>query len=158
LSCVVAGLSFDRVFWRALVGEVLLFAATEMPELQSCEETFVRLLAPECDLSKPPLRPEMPPILQAHRGSRNLTFGAAVYRPDHVGFNNCDDVERLADYLASVRPQEWTASALTGMDAEEAADEIEFVREWFPPLADLFRTAHEGKQVLVHERISQRGS
>ena len=130
LSRVVAGLSFDRAFWRALVGEVLLFAAAEIPELQTCEETLLRLLAPTTE-----------PIVQAHHGSRDLAFGAVVYRPDHAGYNNRDDVARLADYLASVRPHEWSADRLAGPDAEDAADEVEFAREWFPALVDLFRRA-----------------
>jgi hypothetical protein len=95
----------------------------------------------------------MPPIMQAHRGSRDLTFGAAVYRPEHAGLNDRDDVARLAEFLASVRPEQWTAAALVGMDEEDAADEIEFAREWFPELVDLFRRANERGQVIVHERM-----
>jgi hypothetical protein len=153
VSRVVAGLSFDRVFWRSLVGELLLFAATEIPEFQTCEETLVQLLAPGGDPSNQPPRPEMPPIMQAHRGSRDLTFGAAVYRPEHAGLNDRDDVARLAEYLASVRPVQWTAAALVGMDEEDADDEIEFAREWFPELVDLFRRVNERGQVIVHERM-----
>ena len=44
---VAGGLSFNRDAWRALVGEVLLFTAVEIPEFQSCEETLALLLAPE---------------------------------------------------------------------------------------------------------------
>ncbi len=154
LSQVLAGLSFDRAFWRTLAGELLLYAAAEIPEFQTCEETLVRLLAPGYDPARP--RSEMPPIVQAHRGSRDLTFGTAVYRPDYAGYNSCADVARLSDYLASVQPKEWSSADLTGFDgfsAEEAADELEFAREWFPALADLFRRARERGQVLMHERI-----
>ncbi len=150
MSRVVAGLPFDRAFWRALVGEVLLFAAAEVPELQTCEETLVRLLAPGTDPW------QRPPIVQAHRGSRDLTFGAVVYRPDYAGYNNRTDVARLADYLASVRPERWTAAdlaAVEGISEEDAADEVEFAREWFPVLADLFCRVRERGQVLVHERM-----
>jgi hypothetical protein len=153
LSRVLAGLSFDRAFWRALAGELLLFAAAEVPEFQTCEETLLRLLAPGCDPSNPPPRPEMPPIMQAHRGSRDLTFGAAAYRPEHAGYNDAADVARLAGYLASVRPEDWSPAALTGMSDEDAEDEIAFSREWFPVLADLFCRARERGQVIVHERI-----
>ncbi len=154
LSRVLAGLSFDRTFWRSLVGELLLFGAAEIPEFQTCEETLLQLLAPGCDLSKP--RPELPPVLQAHRGSRDLTFGVAVYRPDHAGYNNREDVARLADYLASIQPERWSATALAqreGINAEDAGDEIEFAREWFPVLADLFRRVRDRSQVLIHERM-----
>jgi hypothetical protein len=151
VSQVLGGLSFDRTFWRALIGDVLLFAAVEMPEFQTCEETLVKLLAPGCDPSAP--RPRLPPIVQAHRGSRDLTFGAVVYRPDYVGFNNREDVARLAEYLASVRPDEWTTGGLVGVNEEDAADEIDFAREWFPVLADLFRRVRDAGQVVIHERI-----
>jgi hypothetical protein len=147
LSRVVAGLEFDRPFWRALVGEVLVFAATEIPELQTCQETLVQLVGPGTDRAQPS------PLDQAHRGSRDLTLGAAVYRPDHVGYNNRDDVARLADYLASLRPAEWSPVRLAGLTEEDAVDELEFAREWFPVLVDLFRRANDRGQVLIHERM-----
>jgi hypothetical protein len=37
---VAQGLPFERLSWRLLVGEVLLFAAEEIPELQSNAETL----------------------------------------------------------------------------------------------------------------------
>src|SRR5947208_1149498 len=40
------GLSFDRAIWRALVGEVLLFAADDLPLLQTAPATLCCLLAP----------------------------------------------------------------------------------------------------------------
>jgi hypothetical protein len=151
LSRVLTGLSFDRAFWRALAGELLLFGAAEIPEFQTCEETLVRLLAPRYDPSKP--RTELPPVVQAHHGSRDLTFGAAVYRPEHAGYNDRTDVARIADYLIAVHPEQWTAANLIGMNVEDADDEIEFAREWFPVLADLFRRVRDGGRVLVHERM-----
>jgi len=144
LARVAAGLPFDRDYWRALVAEVLLCTAVEIPEFQTCEDALGLLLAPG-------------PIRHAHRGTRDLTFGAAVYRPDHAGYNNAGDVARLADYLAAVRPSEWTPDALIGLpgagDEEERAEELAFAREWFPSLADLFRRARERGCVLVHERL-----
>jgi hypothetical protein len=154
---VAAGLSFDRGAWRALVGEVLLFTAVEIPELQTCEETLALLLAPEQGSKDITQREKLPPILQAHRGSRDLTFGAAVYRPEHAGYNHAADVARLADYLAAVRPERWTPADLAGLAGaesdEERAEELAFAREWFPALADLFRRARERGCVLVHESI-----
>ena len=139
---VAAGLPFDRDYWRALVAEVLLCTAVEIPEFQTCEDALCLLLAPG-------------PIRQAHHGTRDLTFGATVYRPDRAGYNNAGDVARLADYLAAVRPSEWTPDALTGLadDEEERAEELAFAREWFPSLADLFRRARERGCVLVHEDL-----
>jgi hypothetical protein len=147
LAHVADGIAFDRTLWRALVGELLLFAAVDMPELQTCEETLTCLLAPEYDPNSVAPREALPPILQAHRGSRDLAFGAAVYRPDHCGFNDNSDVARLADYLAEVRPETWVEQL--GGDA----DEVEFAREWFPALVDLFAGARAKGYVLVHERI-----
>ncbi len=150
---IAAGLPFDRDVWRALVGEVLLFTAVEIPEFQTCEETLCRLLAPgRCDAEMTE-RELLPPILQAHRGSRDLTFGAAVYRPQQAGYNNTADVARLADYLGAVRPELWTPEALADSPDDEAEEELAFAREWFPALADLFRRARERGCVLVHESI-----
>src|SRR5437016_12523667 len=40
LAHVAVGRPFDRTLWRALVGEMLLYAAVDMPEFQTCEETL----------------------------------------------------------------------------------------------------------------------
>jgi hypothetical protein len=157
LARVAEGLSFDRDRWRALVGEVLLFAAVEIPEFQTCEETLCRLLAPEHYRDAVEQRERLAPIQQAHRGTRDLTFGAAVYRPEHAGYNNAADVVRLADFLAAVRPAHWTAADLIGLrgaeDEAEREEELAFAREWFPALGDLFRRARERGGILVHESI-----
>src|SRR5262249_24101412 len=124
-------------------------------ELQNCEETLGRLLAPGHDPASPAPRSLLPPIWQAHRGSRDLTFGAAVYRPDHAGLNDRADVARLAEYLEAVCPESWAAAGLAafGMGEEDAADEVEFAREWFPELVDLFRRTRDAGRLLIHERI-----
>jgi hypothetical protein len=149
------GLPFDRAFWRLLVGEVLLVAAIDIPEFQTAPETLARLLAPDFDPLVDLPRERRPPIVQAHQGSRDLTFGAAAYRPEFAGWNDARDVARLADYLAAVRPEEWTTAALRGLpgDEEEHADELAFAREWFPMLRDLYRGARDRGQVLVIEQV-----
>jgi hypothetical protein len=141
VALVAGGLQFDRATWRGLVGEILLFAAEEIPEFQTCEDTLCRLVA-DRDL-----------IRQAHHGSRDLTFGPAVYRPDCAGYNAAADVARLADDLAGIPMDRWTTAELTGDDQDDVADQLAFAREWFPVLADLFLRAHERGQVVVHERI-----
>jgi hypothetical protein len=157
LRRVADGLPFDRRCWRALVGEVLLFTAIEIPEFQTCEETLCLLLAPDHYREAVDQRERLAPIQQAHRGTRDLTFASAVYRPEHAGYNNIADVGRLADYLAAVRPKDWTAAELMGLrgaeDEEDRQEELEFARDWFPALADLFRRAREREAVLVHESI-----
>src|ERR1700683_2430165 len=40
-------LPFDRAFWRTLVGELLLFAAIEIPEFPTTFDTLTHLLAPQ---------------------------------------------------------------------------------------------------------------
>ena len=154
---VAAGLPFNRDAWKALVGEVLLVTAVEIPEFQTSEETLCRLLAPEHGAETITNRERLPPILQAHRGSRDLTFGAVAYRPDHAGYNNTAHVARLAAYLAAVQPERWTADDLVGLPGAESVgdreEELAFAREWFPALADLFQRARERRCVLVHESI-----
>jgi hypothetical protein len=155
LAKVAGGLPFDRAYWRSLVGEVLLFAAVEIPELQTCADTLCRLLAPAaCDAALP--REQLPPVRQAHEGSRDLTFGGAVYRPEYAGYNNAADVARLADYLTGIDPQRWAVAGLglrAGEDVDELADSLDFAREWFPVLAGLYRRSQGSGRVIVHESI-----
>jgi hypothetical protein len=102
-------------------------------------------------------RLHQPPIRQALGGSRDHTFGPTVYRPEHAGFNDAGDVARLADYLAAVRPERWSPADLAGLpdlaDEEERAEELAFVREWFPVLVDLYQRCRAAGRVLVIERI-----
>jgi hypothetical protein len=137
---------FDRGLWRGLVGEVLLYAAVEVPQFQTCEDTLARLLAPE----------DLPTLRQAHHGSRDLTFGPAVYRPGQAGFNDAADVARLRDRLDAIDSEGWDAARLVGLPdlAEEDIDEeLAFAREWFPVLRDLFRSCQERRLVVVHEVV-----
>jgi hypothetical protein len=151
---VLNGLAFDRPCWRALAGEVLLFAAIDVPEFPTNAETLCHLLAPGA--SEGADRSRAAPIVQALSGSRDLTFGSAVYRPEHAGYNNASDVRRLAGYLASVRPETWAPDDLRGLaavEAEDRAEELELVREWFPELVRLYRRCADEGRVLVIERI-----
>lgn len=155
LTQVERGLPFDRRWWRALVGEVLLFGAAEVPELQTTPEALCCLLAPDQYRQERPVSREgFAPIQQAHFGSRDLAFGAAMYRPDQVGLNDRADTARLADYLAQVDPERWTAAGLAGLHGMTEVDreeELEFVREWFPALRELYRGAATRAQVIVCE-------
>jgi hypothetical protein len=148
---------FDRTFWRALVGEILLFAALEIPEFQVNADTLCCLLAPDHYRAGVTAREQLAPIQQAHYGTRDLTFGAAVYRPLHAGYNSVADVARLADYLAAVGPERWTVADLANLrnaaGDEERADELDFAKEWFPALGDLYRRARDNRHVIVHESI-----
>src|SRR5262245_53263618 len=63
LARIVRGVTFDRDLWRLLVGEVLLFAAVEVPELPTAPETLALLTGAG------------PLIAQAHFGSQDVVFG-----------------------------------------------------------------------------------
>jgi hypothetical protein len=157
LERVATGLSFDRTIWRTLVGEVLLFAALDIPEFPSNADTLGCLLAPEHYASGRTDREHLAPIQQVFRGSRDLTFGSAVYRPEYAGYNNPSDVARLAGYLGGIDPASWTTAALHGLrevtDEEDRADELQFAREWFPVVRDLYVGARDRGHVLVLESI-----
>lgn len=155
---VAAGLPFDRAFWRMLVSEVLLVTAVDVPELQTAPQSLACLLAPgQWQQAADQPRGARPAILRAHQGSRDLTLGAAVYRPDHAGYNDATDVARLAAYLASVRPETWSADALVGLadltTEEDRQEELAFAREWFAPLRELYQRAQEASRVIVVESI-----
>lgn len=151
----VAELSFERRTWRLLVGEVLLLAAHEVPELETAPDTLRHLLAPATDAAAP--RPQTAAIDQAHFGSRDLCFGAAPYRPDHAGLNDRADVQRLADYLAGLDVTRWRPDDLAGLpdlaDDADRAEELDFVREWLPALTQLYQRAADRQQIIVCEVI-----
>jgi hypothetical protein len=146
---------FGRNFWRLLVGEVLLYGAASVPEILTAPDTLAHLLAPGQDASAS--RPDGAPIRQAHFGARDLVFGAGFYRPDTAGWNDTGDVARLADYLATVDPSAWTTADLTGLrefaGEGERADELEFAREAFSSLHELYEGARGADQVVVCELL-----
>lgn len=148
---------FDRTLWRALVGEALWFAAAAIPELQTLPATLGCLLAPEQLGHEDVPRDRFVPIQQAHFGSRDLVFGGGFYRPDHAGWNDPADVARLADYLTGIDPARWTPADLQALpelaDDAERGEELEFAREWFPALQQLYQQARQRGQIVVCETI-----
>ena len=173
---VADGLSFDRHVWRAVVGEVLLFAAKELPLLRLTPATLCCLLsAPErnreqgtgnreqaqklpvpCSLVPVPcsLVP-VPCSRQVFYGSRDLVFAGGYYRPDLAGFNDVDDVVRLTEYLEKIDLAQWRPDALASLpefaDEEDRAEEIDFVRDNWPGLVEVYRKGRESKCVVVCE-------
>jgi hypothetical protein len=147
---------FDRLLWRTLVGEVLLFSAVEIPEFQVNADALTCLLAPRQYLESIRERSRLAPVQQALIGSRDLTFGAAVYRPDDAGLNTADDVQRLAGELAAVRPETWTVADLASLrdvPAADLPDELAFAQEWFPVLVELYQRTAADNRLIVHESI-----
>jgi len=156
LAQVGEGLPFDRVFWRHLAGELLWFSAVEIPELQTNVGALACLLAPEIRCGGNMSRPESAPIVQAHHGSRDLMFGGGYYRPEHAGWNDCEDVARLAAYFEAVQPDSWRPddlAALTDLPEAEREEELAWVRDWYPPLKTLYVEAAQRRQVIVCEML-----
>src|SRR5262249_44257288 len=148
LRHISADQPFDRRLWRHLTGEVLLYAATDAPEIQAPPDTLAVLLPPGGVSDGPS------PIRQAHFGSRDLHFGVVVYRPDRAGLNDVADVNRLAEYLAAVDPGRWAPDRLTGLaDDEERAEELAFARDCFTALRGLYFQARQRGQVVVCEEV-----
>ncbi len=155
LAQVGRELAFARELWRHLAGEVLWYSAAEIPEFETAPETLCCLLAPERYRERTPDRDRFAPIEQAHLGTRDLVFGGGYYWPDRAGYNDVPDVERLAAYLDALDPAAWTAAQLAELEGSESAadrvEELEYVREWFPALRDLYRRASAARQVVVCE-------
>jgi hypothetical protein len=150
------GLPFDRRLWQALVGECLVHGADAMPRVPVALEFLRALLAPARGGTDPAERSALDPIEQVFLGTRDLAFGGGCYRPEHAGWNDCDDVARLHAYLRSVRTEAWSASdlvRLTGLaDETEREEELAHLRDWWPALVEIYDQASRDQQVIVCER------
>jgi hypothetical protein len=149
--------AFHRDVWRFLAGEVLLYAAGDMPVVQTAPETLCQLLAPECAGAERGPWERFAPVQQAHYGSRDLAFGSGFYRPEHAGYNDTNDVTRLAEYLAGIDPKHWTTEDLAVLqdlsDEEERAEELAFARQCLAVLRDIYERAARASQVVVCETL-----
>lgn len=145
------GLRFDRDIWRLLVGEVLLYSAAELPEIETMPVALSHLLGSVPGRG----REHFHWIDQVHYGTRDLCFGGGYYHPEQAGYNDLPDVARLADCLAAVRPETWKSEQLLAMPAletdEDRDEELEYVREWYPSLSGMYAGAREKSQVIVCE-------
>jgi hypothetical protein len=153
IALAAEGLTFDRHAWQALAGEILLTRA-EIPEIETAPRSLCCLLAPE-QLGRDDLpRDKLAPIRQVHEGSRTLCFGPRAYRPLATGYNNREDVRRLAEYLDAVDLKDYSAAdlhLLPELAAEDRQEELELVREWFPALRLLYRQANQNVREIVCE-------
>jgi hypothetical protein len=154
VSKVAGGLPFDKVLWSALLGEILLFSAQEIPEIQTDPDAMLLL---ETGRIEPAGSRELfSPIEQVHFGSQDLAFGSKVYRPFNAGLNDTDDVTRLLAYLNQVDTHGWRGNDLapsTKMESEELEEELEFARQCFTALKDLYRSASERNAVVLCEKL-----
>jgi len=153
---VLTGLLYDRALWHALIGEWLTYGAAAMPRLAVAPAALCCLLAPErlgADLADTAARS---PIEQMHFGARPLRFAGGWHRPDHVGWNDAAEVERLLEYARAVEPRSWTAAALAPLpelpDAAERDEELAYARDCWQGLVEMYQQAHATRQVIVCER------
>jgi len=149
---------FDRQVFQALVGQTLVLGAHTVPDLPLDPETLIALLAPHRLGSGGADRAEFSHAEQLFRGSRDLRLGARPFRPDHIGWNNREDVLRLGAYLTSLDPQSWIAYGLRHLASistdEDREHELGIVQDWWPELLALLRTAQDSNSVIVCEDLS----
>src|ERR1051326_1205791 len=156
VSRVNVDLPYNLDVWRLIVGELLVVGAVEIPEIEQCPDMLCRLVASaRCELDTHE-REALAPIQQAHLGSRDLMFGAAVYRFANVGWNGVDDTARLAQYLGAVNVEEWTGDRLIacGLEVSDVDDELAYARNCLVGLQGLYRQAAQNGQVIVAELVS----
>jgi hypothetical protein len=151
------GVGYDKDLWRLLIGELLIFGAVAMPEIAQAQQTLCCLASPRAWSSDLPAREDFCPMQLAHLGTRELCFGLASYRSDAVGWNDIDDVERLAAYLGGIKPANWQPDALHHCmpDTEEIdrTDELAYATECLTALSGLYRTAATDRRVIVAESM-----
>jgi hypothetical protein len=151
----VAELPFDRALWRTLTGELLLFRAVELPDLPLPAATLSCLLSLDHSPDRPTSRRRFQSIHQALYGSRDLTFGPVVYRPDCAGLNEPEDVTQLAAALGAAQLLTWNPADLAplgDLDEADRAEELELAREWFAALVDLYmQTASRGHSLVLEQ-------
>jgi hypothetical protein len=156
LGRMEGGLTYDRDRWHALVGELLVLGAEAMPRVPITLDALCCLLTPARLGADPAERAGYSSLEQVYYGTRDLRFGGGWYRPNHVGWNDAEDVERLLAYLRGVDSSTWSAAALTPLqelpDDAERLEELAYVRDWWPALMEMYAEAHRLRQVIVCER------
>jgi hypothetical protein len=156
ITQALRGVALDRNLWRTLIGEILLMTAEEVPEIETAPQALTCLLAPHRYRERVGQRECYAPIEQAHFGSRDLVFGHAYYRPEHAGWNDVEDVARLAQYFTGIDPSVWQVSYLAELrdiDPEDRADELDYARQCFGALQGLYRGAADCGRIVVCEEI-----
>jgi hypothetical protein len=147
---IAAGVRLDQVSWSVLVGEILLFGATEMASLDADPATLCQLCA-GAPWSEDLPRGDYQPIHQALWGTRELVFGGKYYRPQQAGLNNTSDVQRLGDFLTGIDMNTWNADCLPSLDAADRHEELAFARQSVGELNALYAKARARQAILVRE-------
>ena len=119
--------------------------AAETPEIPAAPETLGQLSRADST------------IAHAYHGTRGLVFGGGWYRPDNAGYNDRDDVNRLASYLGSLDPERWTTADLgppnAGEAEDERQDELNFARAALASLHAMYERAMAEGQIVICETI-----
>lgn len=149
---------YDRHVFDALVGQTLVLAAHAVPNLPLDVDTLTALLAPHRLHQPRHDRAALSPAEQLFLGSRDLLLGHRPFRPLHVGWHRQSDVHRLADYFHRVDPDAWTPDALRSLPSaptdEDREHELGIVRDWWPELLAMLRSASSAGQVILCEDLS----
>jgi hypothetical protein len=141
MAQVSQGLAYQARTWQALIGELLAAGAEQTPRLSlnPCLLCSIHGCAPERH------RPGLTPVQQALYGAKEVDFGVGVYRPEHAGLNDSDDVRRLTAYLESVDPATWSRPAM--VDTEDFADS----QASWPELVSMYQAAQRRGWLVISE-------
>lgn len=152
LEQAAAGMPFDRHVFQTVVGQVLLFGAAELPRVPLEPDMLATVVNGRVAVESE--RHKLPPIQQAFSGSRDLIVAGKPFRPFHVGWNQRADVARLTSYLETLDPAAWSDSLKDVPSlptAEERAEEIGLLRDWWPEVVTLYRRAEANGWVVICE-------
>jgi hypothetical protein len=133
-------LPFHRRTWRHLAGELLLYAADEIPDFPVEPDLLSQFLPPDL-------------VQRIHDGSRELTFDGIPYRPDNSGFHDVEDVADIASQLKSFDCSHWPAQRLAHVPAEDRDDELAFARQCFTHMQSMFELAMANDHLIVCEEV-----
>jgi hypothetical protein len=134
------GLPWDRVIWRHLVGEVLLYSAESMPDIQIDEELLLAIHGPK--------------IYPALYGSHDILFGG-FYRPGCAGYNNANEVEQFAEYLKLLPSSPWILPQDFRLEDLEEDRQNDFLsaKMAFPSLDEMYQDAASRGWTIVCEAM-----
>lgn len=135
-------LPFDRRVWRHLVGELLLYAAADAPDVPDARAILTGILGPD------------ETVRAAYHGRRDLAFAGVPYRPGHAGFSDVADVAELAAALASVDVGAWTVDAIRAEPGDDAEEVLADARDAWDQLCDVYASAHRAGRVVVCEEVA----
>ncbi len=135
-------LPFDRRVWRHLVGELLLYAAADVPDVPDARTVLADLLGPD------------ETVRAAYHGRRDLAFAGVRYRPGHASLCDIGDVADLAAALASVNVDAWAADAIRVDPGDDAAEVLADARDAWDQLFDVYESARRAGRVVVCEEVA----